>query len=243
VGILNGKVAIITGASSGLGAATASALAREGAVSVLIARRESALKEMVERIRKDGHEAAYFAGDAGEEEDAARIVREVEKRYGRIDVLVNNAGVGYRGLIEDLEVSRFDEMMKTNVRGSYLSTKYALPVMKERKSGYIIYISSGAGKNGIAEMSGYCASKFALMGLSESVALEAKPFDVKVSVICPGSTNTEFHGRIGSEPTEESRAAMIQPEDIAETIVHLLVTPGRYWVFEVTTRAFLKGRK
>lgn len=240
--ILNGKVAIVTGASSGMGAAIAGALAQNGASSVLVARRESSLKEIVERIRKDGHEASYFTGDVGEEDDAARIVQEVEKRHGRIDILVNNAGVGYRGPVEALDVSRFDEMMKTNVRGSFLFTKYALTVMKGQKSGYIIYISSGAGRNGIAEMSGYCASKFAIMGLSESVALEAKPFDVKVSVICPGSTNSEFHGRIGSTPTEESRAAMIQPEDIAETVLHLLSTPDRYWVYEVTARAFLKGR-
>ena len=142
-----------------------------------------------------------------------------------------------------MPLEKFDEMMNTNVRGVFLMTKYVLPHMKKEKDGYIINISSGAGKNGIAGMAGYCASKFALMGFTQSVALEAKPFDVRVSVICPGSTNSEFHEKIGSFPDEKKREDMIQSEDIADTIYHMVIQPKRYWIFEVVTRGFLMGRK
>jgi 3-oxoacyl-[acyl-carrier protein] reductase len=107
--------------------------------------------------------------------------------------------LGYKVPVEDMTVEQFDEMMNTNIKGVFLMTRYVLPYMKTRKEGYIINISSGAGRNGIANMSGYCASKFALMGFTESVALEAKPFNVRVSVLCPGSTSSEFHQKYGNK--------------------------------------------
>lgn len=242
MGLLQGKVAIVTGGSSGIGLCTGHVLARNGATSVLVARRESVLREAVESILSKGWSAEYYAADVGQEDDVAGVIEGVIRKFGKIDILVNNAGLGYRGAIDELPVAFFDEMMRTNVRGAYLFTRYALQFMKKQKSGYIVYISSGAGKNGIAELSGYCASKFAIMGLSESVALEAKPFNVKVSILCPGSTNTEFHRNM-TPPLEESQRVMIQPEDIAETIFHMVTTPDTYWIYEVNTRAFLKGRK
>ncbi|MFP4499156.1 MAG: SDR family oxidoreductase, partial [Vulcanimicrobiota bacterium] len=123
-----------------------------------------------------------------------------------------------------------------------LMCRYIYPHMKKKKDGFILNISSGAGKNGIPNMAGYCASKFAVAGFSEALALEAKPNDVRVSVLYPGSINTGFHEKIGAEPPNQKKQAMMQPEDIAGTVYHTVIQPRRYWVFEIVMRAFYMGR-
>ncbi|MGV8123465.1 MAG: SDR family oxidoreductase [Candidatus Xenobiia bacterium LiM19] len=236
------KIAIVTGGSSGIGLETGKLLSRQGFTVILAARRESKLREIADAHR-DGTPLEFLACDVSDEDSVTAFVQQVKERHGQADVLINSAGIGYRGAIDELPTSRFDEMMHTNVRGVYLCTKHIVPLMKDRQRGHIVNISSGAGKNGIANMAGYCASKFALMGLSESLALEFKPFNIKVSVICPGSTNTDFHLVMnGAHPGEEARQLMIQPEDIARTVLHIITAPESCWVYEVTTRAFLKGR-
>jgi 3-oxoacyl-[acyl-carrier protein] reductase len=236
------RVALITGGSSGIGLATGRLFASKGAHVVLVARRESPLKEAVDSIIHEGGRAAYYCGDIGSEEDVRAITDAIIGKHGTIDVLINNAGIGIPGAFEELPTDCFDRMMKTNVRGSYLCTKYALASMKREKRGHIIFISSGAGKNGIAHFSAYCASKFAIMGMAESLALEAKPFNIKVSVLCPGSTNTEFDHSMPTPHSEETRKTLIQPQDIAEILHQIVTLPDTCWIYEVTTRAFLKGR-
>jgi 3-oxoacyl-[acyl-carrier protein] reductase len=236
------QVAVVTGGSSGIGLETGRLLSRKGFTAILVARRESLLRELVES-HQEGSPMEYIACDVGDEGSVTAAVQKVKERHGRIDVLVNGAGLGLKGAVDEMPTDRFDEMMRTNVRGAYLWIRHAVPLMKKRQRGHIVNISSGAGKNGIAGMAGYCASKFALQGLSESLALELKPFNIKVSVICPGSTNTGFHLVMhGVEPAEEVRKTMIQPQDVAETVYHLVSAPEGYWIYEVTTRAFLKGR-
>ena len=240
--MLKGKTAIITGGSSGVGKATAYKLGKMGAVVILVARNRDKLLKVKEEFKKEGIEVHIQSADVGKEEDVKRVVEEVLSYHKKIDFLINNAGLGFTGAVEDVPIEKYDLMMNTNMRGVFLFTKYVLPAMKKQKDGYIINISSGAGKNGIKNMSVYCASKFAVVGFSEAVALEAKPFDVKVSVICPGSINTNFHNNF-RHFSEEDGKTMQQPEDIAETIYHLVTSPKQYWIFELTTRAFLRGRK
>ncbi|MDQ7821909.1 MAG: SDR family oxidoreductase [Candidatus Eremiobacteraeota bacterium] len=236
------RIVLVTGASSGIGLAAAKRFALAGASLVLVARGEERLQRLRGTLESGGVKVLSYCADVGKEEEVRHVVSDVADRWGAPDVLVNNAGVGYRGAAEDLPPARFDEMLATNVRGPFLFTRHILPLMKKRGAGHIVYVSSGAGKNGIAGLSGYCASKFALMGFAESVALEAKPFDVKISVVVPGSTNTDFHRTMGSEPSPEARSSMIQPEDIAETIYHVVTTAKTFWIYEVTTRAPLMGR-
>ncbi len=236
------KVAIVTGGSSGIGLETGKLFSRHGFTVILVARRESRLREIAAAWR-EGTPLEFLTCDVGDEESVTALAGQVKERHGQVDVLINNAGLGYRGAIDEMPTSRFDEMMRTNVRGAYICTKHIVPLMKERQRGHIVNISSGAGKNGIAGLAGYCASKFALMGLSESLALELKPFNIRVSVICPGSTNTDFHLVMnGAYSSEEARQTMIQPEDIAGTVLHIVTAQEGYWIYEVTTRAFLKGR-
>ena len=240
---MKNKVILITGVSAGIGKETARLFARKEAITIGAARTVSKLKQIRDEFKKEGLNLHILNCDVSKEKDVKEMTEKIYQDYGKIDVLINNAGTGYRGPVEKMEVEQFDSLMNTNIRGVFLLTKYVLPRMKQKKDGFIINISSGAGRNGIANMAAYCASKFALMGFTESVALEAKPYDVKVSVICPGSTNTEFHEKIGSHPDEEKRKLMIQSEDIAETIYHMVESPKRYWIYEVVTRGFFMGRK
>lgn len=241
---LDGKVALVTGGSSGVGKAVAWKLASEGAIVVICARAEEKLNSVALEMQEKGLQVFTHPGDVANEEDAGRIVEDVMARFEKIDFLINCAGVGYVSPVEETTTERFDEMMGTNVRGVFLMTKFILPSMKKRRFGYIINISSGAGKNGIPNMSAYCASKYAVRGFSEAVALEARDYDVKVSILYPGSINTGFHLNIrGHELDQATKDTMMQPEDIAETVHHMLIQPARYWIFDVTTRAFLRGRK
>jgi len=236
------RVAIVTGGSSGIGLETGKLLSLQGFTVILAARRESRLRKIVDAHR-DSVPLEFFTCDTGDEESVKSLFHYAREKHGQADVLVNSAGLGYKGAIDEMPASHFDEMMHTNVRGVYLCIKYVVPLMKERQKGHIVNISSGAGKNGIASMAGYCASKFAVMGMTESLALELKPFNIKVSVVCPGSTNTDFQFVMnGAHPSEEARKQMIQPEDIARTVLHIVSAPESCWVYEVTTRAFLKNR-
>lgn len=240
---LHGKIAIVTGGSSGLGKAIARKLAQEGAEVIITARNERRLLESKEEMRKQGLRVHAQKMDVGNEDDVKRVVDEVISQHKRIDILVNNAGVGFKGPVDTMETEKFDLMMNTNVRGVFLMTKYVLPHMKSQRSGYIINISSGAGKSGIPNLAVYCASKYAVAGFSEAVAQEARQFDVRVSVVYPGSINTDFHTNFGESLDDATKEIMMQPEDVAETIYHAIVQPLRYWIFDITMRAFLRGKK
>lgn len=239
---LQGKIAVITGGSSGIGKETARKLGHEGAVIIITARDINRLNKVKDELKIEGIEVHAQSADVASEEDVKRVVSEVLSYHKRIDILINNAGIGYTGPVEDLEVEKYDRIMNTNMKGVFLFTKHVLPVMKKQKSGYILNIASGAGKNGIKNMAAYCASKFAVGGFSEAVALEAKPYDVRVSVIYPGSVNTDFHKNFRADFISANDEAMQQPQDIAETVFHILTCPERYWIFDISTRSFLKGR-
>jgi NADP-dependent 3-hydroxy acid dehydrogenase YdfG len=216
---LAGKVVLITGASAGIGRASALALAQEGASMVLTARRQERLAELVAAVQQAGGKAVSVVGDATKEEVAQHCVAAATETFGTLDILINNVGVGnYKNLI-DTSAAEYDELMDTNVRSTFLFTRYAVPVMIRQGSGIILMISSMAGIYGFAGEAVYCATKFAQVGFAQALDKELRPHGIKVGAICPGGVKTEF--ALGKGRTEQSVAesGMLDPEDVASAVV------------------------
>lgn len=219
MGKLSGKTALITGASAGIGWASALALAGEGANLVVSARRQERLTELEAAVKKAGGKAVSLVGDAKEEDTARRAVDLAVKTFGSLDILINNVGVGnYKNLV-DTSVEEYDEMVDSNVRSTFLFTRYAVPVMIAQRSGTILMISSMAGVYGFGGEAVYCATKFAQVGFAQALDKELRPHGIKVGAICPGGVKTEF--ALGKGRTEESVAAsgMLDPEDVAGVVL------------------------
>jgi 3-oxoacyl-[acyl-carrier protein] reductase len=216
---LNGKVAVVTGASAGIGRASAHALASEGARLVLTARRQDRLDALAEEIRALGSEAVVIAGDARQETIARKTIDAAVRAFGRVDILVNNAGVGnYKNLI-DTSAEDFDELMSSNVRSTFLFTRHSVPVMLKQGEGIVLMISSIAGIYGFAGEAVYSATKFAQVGFAQSLDKELRASGIKVGVICPGGVKTEF--ALGRGRTEQSVAdsKMLEPADVASAVL------------------------
>jgi short-subunit dehydrogenase len=227
-GKLAGKTVLITGASSGIGKASALALAQEGANLVLVARRPERLAKVEAAVEQ--------AGDAREEETALRAVATATDAFGSLDILINNVGVGnYKNLV-DTSAQEYDEMMDTNVRSTFLFTRHAVPGMIERGSGLILMISSMAGIYGFAGEAVYCATKFAQVGFAQGLDKELRPYGIKVGVICPGGVKTEF--ALGKGRTEQSVAesGMLEPEDVAGAVLLACTQSPRSRIIEVQMR-------
>ncbi len=213
------SVVLVTGASAGIGQASVLALAGEGARLVVTARRQERLDELVARARAAGGEAVAVIGDARDAETAQRCVAVALDRFGQLDILVNNAGVGnYKNLV-DTSPDEYDDLMDSNVRSTFVFSRYAAPPMIERGTGIILMISSMAGIYGFPGEAVYCATKFAQAGFAQALDKELRPHGVKVGVICPGGVKTEF--ALGRGRTEESVAAsgMLEPEDVAGAVL------------------------
>lgn len=216
---LLGKVAVITGASAGIGLACAEALASEGAKLVLVARRAERLEALVQRIETLGSQAVAVIGDARDEATALAALSAAQSSFGRVDILINNTGVGnYKNLV-DTSADEYDEMMDSNVRSTFLFTRHLVPSMIEQKSGMVLMISSMAGIYGFAGEAVYCATKFAQVGFAQALDKELRGHGIKVGVICPGGVKTEF--AIGKGRTESGVAAssMLEAEDVAAAVV------------------------
>ncbi|GAC1432708.1 MAG: SDR family NAD(P)-dependent oxidoreductase [Chloroflexota bacterium] len=216
---LKGVAALVTGASAGIGAASALALGREGAHVVLTARRQDRLDTLAQEIRSAGGEAVAVIGDAREEATAQRAVAAALESFGGLHILINNTGVGnYKDLVET-SAAEYDEMMNTNVRSTFLFTRHAVPPMLKQGAGTILMISSMAGLYGFAGEAVYCATKFAQVGFAQALDRELRPKGIKVGVICPGGVKTEF--ALGKGRTEAGVAAsgMLEPEDVAGAVL------------------------
>ena len=216
---INGKVALVTGASRGIGRASALALAEEGAHVVVTARTQDELDTLAEEIRGMGVKALAVAGDASSAEDVERIRQQVEAEMGQVDILVNNAGVAKYGSFLENTVDDYDWMMNTNVRSTFLFTRAFLGGMVERKSGSVIIVSSQAGLHGYAGEAVYCATKFAQVGFAEAIDKEYRESNIKVSVIAPGGVNTHFAFGTGRTPGEPYIAEMLEAESVADAVV------------------------
>jgi 3-oxoacyl-[acyl-carrier protein] reductase len=233
---LEKKVAIITGASAGIGHACARALAREGARLVLTARREERLEELVAEARELGSEAIYVAGDAREEATAVASIDAATRAFGRVDVLVNNAGVGnYKDLVET-SADEYDEMFDTNVRSTFLFTRHAVPRMIEQGEGLVLMISSMAGVYGFPGEAVYCATKFAQVGFAQALDNELRQHGIKVGTICPGGVKTEFALGKGRTEAGVESSDMLDPEDVAEAVLFACVQSPRSRIIQVQMR-------
>lgn len=215
---LEGKVVFITGASSGLGALCAGMLAERGAIPILTARSEDRLQQLSASL-KGNHE--WFALDVTENEQITRVVKLVLSRYGRIDILLNNAGYGKFERMTEMNTSEFENMMDVNYMGAVRCIKAVLPAMLERMSGQIVNVASIAGKIGTAKSASYTATKHALLGLSNALRQELRGTGVVVSAINPGPIDTPFFemadpsgGYVGS-----IRWFMMKPERVAKHII------------------------
>jgi len=233
---LSGKTALITGASAGIGWASALALAGEGANLVLTARRQERLAELESAVQKAGGKAVSLVGDATEEETARQAVDLAVKTFGSLDILINNVGVGnYKNLV-DTSAAEYDEMMDSNVRSTFLFTRHAVPVMIKQGSGTILMISSMAGVYGFGGEAVYCATKFAQVGFAQALDKELRPHGIKVGAICPGGVKTEF--ALGKGRTEQGVAAsgMLDPEDVAGVVLMACTQSSGSRIIEVQMR-------
>jgi len=223
---LAGKIAIVTGSSSGVGKAIALTFGKEGASVVVAARRKELCEKTVAQIRKDGGEAMAVQTDVTDEGQVERLIAETVKRYGRLDILVNNAGIGGGGRIEQTSTETFDRVMNVNLRGTFLCCRAGFRQMKQSGGGAIINISSVAGVQAWAGTGTYSASKHGIMALTKSLADEGRPHKIKVSAICPGGVAEEL---VDASPEKILRSEKISPFDVAETAVYL-ATLGPYTV-------------
>lgn len=238
---LNGKVALITGASAGIGMASALALAEEGAKIVLTARRAERLQELSAQIKELGSEAVFVVGDAREEETAKQSVQKALDSFGRLDILLNNAGVGNYKNIDETSADDYDEMMDSNVKSSFLFTRHAVPIMKTQKSGTILMLSSMAGIYGFAGEAVYCATKFAQIGFAQALDKELREDGIKVGVICPGGVKTEF--ALGKGRTESSveQSGMLEAEDVAGAVLLACTQSAGSRIIEIQMRTMAES--
>jgi NAD(P)-dependent dehydrogenase (short-subunit alcohol dehydrogenase family) len=227
---LKDKVAIVTGANSGIGRAIALTFAAEGAKLGLAARREAKLEEVAREVLSRGGEPLVVPTDVSQEDQVATMVEQVLAQFGRVDVLVNNAGMGHWGPVVEFKTAEWDEVFAVNVRGTFLCCREVLPSMVRQKSGRIINISSDAGVIPFAEDSAYCAAKAAVIAFSRSLALEMLPHDVGVHVICPGYVDTPWYDGDSSAP---DRGKMLNAEDIAQLALYLATLPPRVLIDQV----------
>ncbi len=231
-----GKTVLVTGASAGIGWATARAFAAKSANVVVTARREERLRELCGKIHADGGKAVYIAGDATEAATAEECVALAVGEFGRLDILINNAGAGnYKNLV-DTSVEEYDSLMDANMKSSFLFTRHAAPGMIAQKGGEILFISSVAGLQGYAGEAVYCASKFAQIGFAQALDGELRKFGIKVGTICPGGVKTEF--AVGKGRTEEGvkNSYMMEPHEVADAILFACMQPRNARILQMTVR-------
>lgn len=231
---LKDKVVVITGASSGLGLAFSRALVAKGAHVFGLSRR----REKLEALRDDLGEPFHpLPCDVTDEVQVKRTFAAVEREAGRLDVLINNAGLGKFGPVDGMPSEHWSVQMETNLNGVFRCTREAVPLMKRQNAkdgfgGHIVNIASIAGLIGNANLSAYNATKFGLRGFSEALMKEVREDGIKVTCLCPGSVDTRFADTAGSHGS----ANPMQAEDIAETVVHVLEGPDNYLISEVVMR-------
>ncbi len=226
---LQGRVALVTGAGKGIGKATALRLASEGVHVGLLARSESDLKAAADAISQSaGVRVAHVTADISDRVSVEKAIAELTGTLGPIDLLINNAGTAQFGTVSDMDPEEWERIVKVNLFGTYYVTRAVLPDMMQRNTGAIINVSSTSGQRGAATTSAYSASKFGIMGFTESLMQEARRHNIRVTALTPSTVNTEMASTIGLKIGPEDR--MLQPEDVAELITSILKLPERVFV-------------
>src|SRR5580700_3263055 len=229
---LAGQVAVITGAGRGIGAAIARSLSSLGATAVLCGRTSASLESSAKAIAQAGGNADVVLCDVTNLQSVEAAAKHVDASFGRLDILVNNAGVGgFGGPLHQLAPDSWEQILNTNLRGVFYTTRAFVPMMIRARTGHIINISSLAGKNALPNGAAYAASKWGLNGLSYSLAEELRSYNIRVAVICPGSTNTELSPHAGKDQSK-----MLQPEDVAHAVAMMVTQAPQSFVSEILMR-------
>jgi NADP-dependent 3-hydroxy acid dehydrogenase YdfG len=239
---LNGKVAVITGASSGIGEATAEALAAAGAAVVVAARREDRLEDLVGRVNGNGGKALAVACDVTDEQEAHDLIKRGRDEFGRVDILVNNAGVMQLSKVQRGLSDEWRTMFEVNVLGLLYTTDAAIEMMKEQGSGHLVNISSLASRGTRPGVGVYSGTKMAVNGISESLRQELLEDNIRVTMVEPGAVETELPDHITDEEAREGLSALLEKleplkaEDIANAIVYVVTQPERVSINEILIR-------
>jgi 3-oxoacyl-[acyl-carrier protein] reductase len=229
---LKGKTALVTGAGKGIGRAIAIALAQEGVNVALLARTNSQLQDVAAEVESSGVKALVLTVDIANRTEVEAAVSQVQEKLGAIDILINNAGIGKFGKFLELSPEEWERIIQVNLMGAYYMTRAALPAMIERQAGDIINIASTAGLRGGAVTSAYSASKFALIGMSESLMQEVRKHNIRVSTWTPSTVATEL--AFENKLTDGNPEKVMQPEDLAEIVVSLLKLNRRVMLKDVS---------
>ena len=235
---LSGRVALVTGASSGLGRATALGIAQAGADLILVARSETDLQQVAAEIEATGRRALVCPVDLSDSAALTDAVSRGVDAFGRLDILVNNAATDVPGPVTELTSDDWDRVMNVNLRAPFLLAKAAFPHMHRLGGGIIINVSSVAGKRGWANASAYCASKFGLTGLTQALAAEGKPHGIRACVVYPGGMATDWgafdlDARIGQERKVPSPTDALPPQRVADLLIWMCTAPAEVVLNEV----------
>ena len=229
---LDGQVAVVTGGGRGIGAAVARKLAAMGASTVICGRTLSPLRKTAERILQDGGQCEAVEADVCDLSSVEALARRVQSTFGRVDVLVNNAGIGSFAVpLHQMPPEQWEAVLNTNLRGVYYCIRAFAPMMIQARRGHIVNVSSLAGKNALPNGAAYAASKWGLNGLTYSVAEELRGYNIRVAVVCPGSVDTELSPHTGKDPGK-----MLQPEDVAHVVAMLVTQAPQSFASEVLLR-------
>ena len=231
--MLQGKVALVTGAGRGIGRAIALALAGEGARVALAARTESDLRAVKDEIASAGGEAAVFPADVSDESQVNAVVAGAVERFGRLDIVVNNAGIALAGPLENTKTEEWDRTMAVNARGPFLVCRSVIPHLRRQGGGFIVNIASVVGVKTYENQSAYSASKHALMGMTGVLAKEVQKDGIRVHAVCPGGVDTPMVNR--TRP-DLDRSILIKPEEIADVVLFLVTRRGNAVIDEVHVR-------
>ena len=231
VGLLAGQVAIVTGASRGIGEGIARAFAREGASLVLAARDAELLEATADELRAGGGDVMAVATDVGDESQVKALFEKTSARYGRLDLLVNNAGISRPAALVELEAADWDATIATNLRGPFLCTREAMRIMVPQGRGRIINVASISSQRVRPTSAAYSASKFGLWGLTQVTALEGRPYGVSCSCLNPG--NVMVQGRL-DHPSPENQEPMLAVDELAQVAVTMAALPPHANLLEAT---------
>lgn len=219
----NAKVAIITGASEGLGKGTAKVFLKDGWKVVIAARTQEKLEKTKEELTNMG-EVLAIPTDVADYNQVTNLIEKTVDTFGRVDVLINSAGIDFPGSVEDLTAEQWNQVIDVNLNGVFYASKSVFPYMKKQRSGYIINISSVAGKKGWPGASAYCSSKFALTGLTQALNGEGKEHNIRTSIVYPGGMDTNWH--------DERNPDFLDPEDCGKFLLHMVSQDSKFVVNE-----------